>query len=94
MKKTINVGIIGDFEPRRASHIATVDAIRHAAARLELEARIYWVPTPSLLTGDGERDLKQYDCYWASPGSPYKSLAGAIRGIRIARESGRPFVGT
>jgi CTP synthase (UTP-ammonia lyase) len=94
MKKQLDIGIIGDFEPRRSSHLATVDAIHHAAAGLGLKARISWAPTPSILSGEGERQLKQCDCFWASPGSPYKSLSGAIQGIRLARESGRPFVGT
>ncbi|MBN1188768.1 MAG: hypothetical protein JXA46_03365 [Dehalococcoidales bacterium] len=94
MKKKVDIGIIGDYEPRRSSHLATMDAISHAAARLSLETSIRWTPTTSFLTGEGDSELKQADCFWASPGSPYRSMSGAIRGIRTARESGRPFIAT
>jgi CTP synthase (UTP-ammonia lyase) len=94
MRKKVDIAIIGDFEARRPSHIATVDAIRHAGDRLSLEPRVEWIATPLFLTGEGEKKLKQCDGAWVSPGSPYKSAAGAIEGIRLARESGRPLTGT
>ena len=94
MKQKVNIGIIGDFDPDRSSHIATNAAIQHAAGKLSLEANICWIPTPSILAEEGQQKLRQFDCYWASPGSPYKSMAGAIRGIQIARELDRPFIGT
>ena len=38
--------------------------------------------------------LAGYDALWCSPGSPYRSTAGAQAGIRHARERGVPFLGT
>ena len=38
--------------------------------------------------------LGEYDGAWCVPGSPYVSEAGALEGIRFARESGMPFLGT
>src|SRR5690606_14919504 len=35
-----------------------------------------------------------FDALWCVPGSPYRSMDGALRAIRAARESGRPFLGT
>jgi CTP synthase (UTP-ammonia lyase) len=94
MSQKVKIGIIGDFDSNCSSHLATIEAIHHAAGRLSLESDITWVPTASLLTAEGRNKLKRFDCFWASPGSPYKSMQGAIKGIRIARESGKPFIGT
>ena len=94
MKQVVNIGIIGDFDPDRASHTATNAAIQHAANALSLETTISWVPTTSILAGEGQQKLRQFSCLWASSGSPYKSMSGAIRGIQIARELDRPFIGT
>ena len=94
MNKTVSVGIIGDFDESRPSHIATNDALNHAANQLLIKINIVWLPTPSLLTEDGQRSLKQFDAIWASPGSPYQSMDGAIRGIQLARELNLPFFGT
>jgi CTP synthase (UTP-ammonia lyase) len=93
MKRKINIGILGDFDPNKISHPATNSSIRHAAKYLSLEAHITWIPTPSLLTETGQKSLLQFDGLWASPGSPYQSTDGMIRGIRIARELDRPFIG-
>jgi len=90
----VNIGIIGDYDPHRNSHIATNAAINHAAESLSLEACITWISTPSILMPKGPQKLEQYDGIWASPGSPYRSMMGAVRGIKFAREKNRPFIGT
>ena len=94
MGRRIRIGIIGDFDPSKTSHPATVEAIHHAAGRLSIETQIAWLPTPSILTGEGQERLKECDCIWASSGSPYESMDGMIRGIEIARELDKPFIGT
>ncbi len=94
MGRTVSVGIIGDFDPSKISHPATVDGIHHAAERLSIETQIAWLPTPSILTGDGQKRVKELDCIWASSGGPYESMDGMIRGIQITRELDKPFIGT
>ena len=94
MKKPIKIGIIGDYDEKKTSHRATIEAISHASKYLSIDTGVTWLPTPSFLTGEGGERLKQFDAMWASPGSPYVSMAGAIEGIRLARETGRPFIGT
>ena len=93
-KRTLNIGILGDFDPNKTSHPATNEAIRHAAKSLSAEANITWLPTPSLLTQKGQKSLQEFDCLWASSGSPYQSTVGMIKGIQKARELDRPFIGT
>jgi CTP synthase (UTP-ammonia lyase) len=94
MTQELAIGIIGDFDPAKPSHVATNDALKHAAARLDLNLALNWLPTPSLLPPEARLRLDRYDAVWASPGSPYQSDEGAILGIRQARLYGLPFLGT
>ena len=94
MKRTLQVGIIGDHDPQRLSHVATEEALEHAAQALGVGLEVEWAPTPSLDEPDVGARLAPYDALWCSPGSPYRSAAGAHAGIRYAREQDVPFVGT
>ena len=94
MKQALKVGIVGDHDPQRLSHVATVEALHHAAQALALPLTVEWVPTPSLDGPDVEDRLAPYDALWCSPGSPYRSTEGAHAGIRYAREQEIPFLGT
>ena len=94
MNRPLKVAIIGDFDPRRPSHIATNEAVSHAATALEVAADCSWLPTQSLDGEASEAMLKPFDALWCAPGSPYKSMNGALRAIRFAREQGWPFIGT
>ncbi len=94
MKSSINIGVMGDFDPGKTSHPAINQAIQHAARLLKTEANVRWLPTPSLLTEKGLKSLSEFDGLWASSGSPYVSMDGMLRGIRTARQSGKPFIGT
>lgn len=92
MGNTVNIGIIGDYDGR-PSHLATNDGLRHSANLLSINMEIQWLPTDSLETNIGQR-LSGYDGLWCAPGSPYKSMAGALNAIRFARENDIPFIGT
>ena len=94
MKQTVNIGIIGDYDPNKLSHTATNAAIEHAAKYLSVKVSVTWLPTPSFLTKAGQKKLGLFDAICTSSGSPYRSLEGAIRGIQLAREMKRPFIGT
>jgi CTP synthase (UTP-ammonia lyase) len=90
----LQIGILGDFQPTQRSHQATNNALRHAAAALRLSVSANWLPTPSLLESKGRDVLAQQDAIFASPGSPYTSMTGMLRGIEFARVYGVPFLGT
>ena len=92
--KTVRVGIVGDFHPEYHSHAATNASIEHAARALGIEAEAAWVPTPSLLEAGAAETLAGFDCLWASPGSPYKSMAGMLAGIELVRGGNWPFLAT
>jgi CTP synthase (UTP-ammonia lyase) len=94
MSRSLQVGIIGDYDPGRASHVATDSALDHAAAALPVTLERSWLPTEVLAGEPGGVALRRCDALWCGPGGPYKSMTGALRAIRFAREGGRPFIGT
>ena len=94
MNQPLTVGIIGDFDPQRRSHIATNDALRHAATALSVTVECCWLPTQSLAEAGSEAMLQPLDALWCAPASPYNSMHGALRAIRFAREQDWPFIGT
>jgi CTP synthase (UTP-ammonia lyase) len=91
--RTARIAIVGDFDAAYPSHLATNEAIDAAAAALGAAVDIVWVPTPAVEAA-GAQMLAEFDGIWCSPGSPYKSMEGALEAIRYARERGKPFVGT
>ena len=90
----VRIGILGDFNADFRSHHATNDALQHAAHKLKLKVVPEWIPTPSLMGDGGEKTLESFDGLWASPGSPYKSFDGMLKGIEFARQRDWPFLGT
>ncbi|HUB02940.1 MAG TPA: hypothetical protein VL983_09650 [Terriglobales bacterium] len=94
MTEPIRIGILGDFNPEFRSHHATNDSLQHAASKLDMKVESAWVPTPSLLDPAANSILDSYDGLWASPGSPYKSFEGMLKGIEFARVHDRPFLAT
>jgi len=90
----LRIGIIGDWDPERGSHVATNDALGHAADALAVALEISWLPTRALDGPGSATLLRSCDGLWCAPGSPYESMEGALRAIRFAREQDWPFVGT
>jgi len=88
MRGAIRIGVIGDFDAQNATHVATNTSLQHAAEALGQEVETVWVPTAE------RQNLAAYNGLLCSPGSPYRDMEGAIRGIRFARENGVPFLGT
>ncbi len=87
----MKIGIIGDFDGR-PSHLATQHALLQSAKRLGTELDYQWMPTQTF--EDTRNGLESVDGLWGAPGSPYKSMNGAVNAIRFARENNVPFLGT
>ena len=94
MTEPVRIGILGDFNPEFRSHHATNDSLQHAARKLDTKVESAWISTPSLLEPGANSLLDSYDGLWASPGSPYKSFDGMLKGIEFARVHDRPFLAT
>ncbi len=93
MRKSIAIGIIGDFNPDSSSHIATNQALGDAAAFLGLDIKIDWLPTSSFQKKTARNLAQKYNGLIAGS-SPYQSEEGIIKGISLAREMNIPFIGT
>jgi CTP synthase (UTP-ammonia lyase) len=88
-----NIGLIGDYNPEVVAHVAIPQAIQLAANDLGYQVEFEWISTLSL-EQDFEQKLSKYQALWTVPASPYRSMQGALNGIRFAREQRIPFLGT
>ena len=89
----VRIGLIGDRDSAVTAHRAIPRALELAGAALGTEVAVSWFDTDTL---DGRASTALADCdgIWCVPASPYRSEAGALSGIRYAREARRPFLGT
>ncbi|MFD2615689.1 CTP synthase C-terminal region-related (seleno)protein [Paenibacillus gansuensis] len=88
-----NIGLIGDYDEEVVAHMAIPRAIQLAAEEMGIQINFEWISTPSL-DRDFEQKLSKYQGLWVVPASPYRSMQGALNGIRFAREQQIPFLGT
>jgi len=88
---TINIGLVGDFDDTVPAHRAIPVALGLAAGSVGVRVGFEWVPTDAIGLQDR---LVAFDGIWCVPASPYRSMEGAIRAIRYAREQAHPFLGT
>jgi CTP synthase (UTP-ammonia lyase) len=94
MTRAIRIGIAGDYRAHNPTHTATDDALAHAAAHLSVAIEARWLPTDTLAGVDAGSLLAECDGVLISPGSPYRSMEGALRAIQYAREADVPLIGT
>lgn len=90
----VRLGLIGDQDPTIYAHQMIPLALGLASAAVGHDVEHDWLPTATLADASAAERLAAYDGLWCVPGSPYVSMAGALDGIRYARERGVPFLGT
>lgn len=83
------IGIVGDRNPAYPTHRLTESALAHLPGALPFA----WIPTEDLANEAGSR-LDEYAGLLIAPGSPYRSMTGALAAIRHARERKVPLLGT
>src|SRR5258708_2237402 len=92
MSSPPRIALIGDRSPDVRAHLAIPGALEHASRALGMRVLHEWVHSAELAgSAGGPGGLRGGVC---GPGGPYASMEGALRGIRHARESGTPFLGT
>jgi CTP synthase (UTP-ammonia lyase) len=91
MTARTSVGLVGDYDEAVPAHRAIPLALRAAADEAAVSVGFDWVPTYEIL--DASR-VSDFSGLWCVPGSPYRSMEGALTAIRFAREKRRPFLGT
>ncbi|HKE95937.1 MAG TPA: hypothetical protein VKB34_16635, partial [Povalibacter sp.] len=89
--RSVTIGLIGDQNTAVTAHRAIPVALRLAAAATDVDVAFDWVPTEQI---DRVECLAGYTGLWCVPASPYRSMEGALRAIRHARENGVPYLGT
>jgi CTP synthase (UTP-ammonia lyase) len=94
MKRSVWIGIVGDRKPGYRGHAATDESLRHAGRALSVDVENVWLSTTDLEAAATDRTLETFDGLFMTPGTPYESLAGALRALRFARERGWPLLAT
>ena len=89
----IRIGVVGDYNDRNETHRATGAAVDHAANGQGVQAEVTWIATPDV-EGTAEQTLAGFDALWIAPGSPYRSMHGALDAITYARTHDVPLLGT
>jgi CTP synthase (UTP-ammonia lyase) len=89
----VHIGIIGDRDPHFPPHTAIETALADAATAIAAPVVVSWLAT-DLIPADPRSQLAPFAALWCAPGSPYRSFAGALRGITYARTENVPFIGT
>ncbi len=84
----IRIALIGDYDANVTAHQAIPKALALATDRADVGWE--WLATEAAL----HAGLEDYAGFWCVPASPYRSMEGALRVIRFARENHRPFLGT
>jgi RimJ/RimL family protein N-acetyltransferase len=90
-KVPIRIGLVGDFDAAVVAHRAIPLALERAGAARGVRLEPVWLPTERLVDAI---DCSAFAGLWCVPASPYRSMDGALRAIRFARERGVPFLGT
>jgi CTP synthase (UTP-ammonia lyase) len=88
MTTATRIGIIGDYNARNPTHVATTNSFQHASDALGQPIEAVWLAT------DEAQEFGKFQGLLGSPGSPYRSMEGALAGIRYARENNVPYIGT
>jgi CTP synthase (UTP-ammonia lyase) len=91
LKQSIAIGLVGDYDAAVTAHRAIPPALALAANTLGLGVTHEWLATETIT---GAARVTGFDGLWCVPGSPYRSMDGALLAIRHARERGIPFLGT
>jgi CTP synthase (UTP-ammonia lyase) len=90
-----DIAVIGDRMPGFPPQDAIADALAHAAGGPGPAVPApRWVGTDDLARDGAPAHLDGAHGVWCAPGGPFRSLGGALAGIRFARERGVPFLGT
>ncbi len=94
MVRAIRIVVVGDFDGNFQPHAATNGALDHSATLLDREIDVQWLSTDAIEDAITSGRLWCARGIWIAPGSPYRSMTGALAAIRNARERGCPLLGT
>ena len=88
---TLTLALVGDRDERITAHRAIDAALPLLGHRLGVPVEGRWLATDAI---GSDAALQGVHGVWCVPGSPYRSMDGALRAIAHARARGLPFLGT
>lgn len=86
----MRIALVGDRNESVGAHRAIPMALALAGEKIGAAVEGVWRGTDAI----DEGDLARFDGIWCVPASPYASMDGALRAIRLARTRPLPFLGT
>ncbi|HEU0051685.1 MAG TPA: hypothetical protein VFQ39_00865, partial [Longimicrobium sp.] len=86
-------GLVGDQDHAIPAHKAIPRALGLVGLSMGRSVSAVWISTEAV-EHDPSGSLWDLDAIWLVPGSPYRSMEGALAAVRRAREGGIPFLGT
>ncbi len=89
----MKIAIIGEFDQDFRPHVATNEAIEHSRSVVNSKFEADWIST-EVLEDHLDQIIGEYQGFWIAPGSPYKSMTGALNLIQKTRENKIPTLGT
>ncbi|MGH9306817.1 MAG: CTP synthase C-terminal region-related (seleno)protein [Acidimicrobiales bacterium] len=89
----VKLAVVGDYQPANDTHLATTSALAHAADEAGLDVEVSWLATDEVAPG-GDEQLEAFDGFVIAPGSPYRSMKGALYAITWARTQDVPLLAT
>jgi CTP synthase (UTP-ammonia lyase) len=91
MHLPLHIALVGDYDPTVTAHIAIPKALELTSQFLKVNLEHHWLGTETITD---TKMLEPFNAIWCVPASPYKSMEGALKAIRFAREKPIPFLGT
>lgn len=78
---TKRIAVIGEFYENFKPHLALNESIEQVKKKHKIDINVDWIDTQK---ADKESDdlFAKYNGFWSAPGSPFKSLNGALNAIK------------
>jgi CTP synthase (UTP-ammonia lyase) len=90
--ESLRILLVGDHDERVTAHRANPAALQLSAEQAGCRVQGDWPGTEAIARDPAL--VHRFDGVWCVPAGPYASTEGALQAIRIARETGIPFLGT
>lgn len=88
--RDIRIAVVGDYNDHFVPHTTIATAIEHSSAWLAGDFAVDWVPSDKV----DDNALADADAIWIAPGSPFRSMAGALAAVTQGRTTHIPTLGT
>ena len=89
----VEIGLIGKYVELKDSYKSISEALIHAGAENKSKVVVRWIHSEDLTTENAHATLEGLHGVLVAPGFGARGFEGKIEAVRIARETGIPFLG-